>query len=224
MDLTPCSPNIWKTQETRGAPVEKEGTGDPTGHSFSHVRTRRHNYPPMTLPVVTAPSEEMRGCGPRAAQKGSGQVRSNHAQWRDRTRGVLAARPLGVPEESESSSGATGSPVYADSELDPGEAESFHGQLEPVPSRPSTQSLHRLHTLTISRFPGSPEFCLRLPQPVRIKAVQRLYTVTVKGRENRNPQEPRQGRDYHDFPSIAPPTCSNRAPDWTGLKTALSSA
>lgn len=104
MDLTLCSPNIWKTQETTmgwgGAAEEKEGTGDHPGHSFSHVRTRRHTIP--RLPSLWSQRQlGRRGAAGRAAQRGSGPVQNNHAQWRDRTRGVPAARSHWVPEETE---------------------------------------------------------------------------------------------------------------------------
>lgn len=53
-----------------GTPEEKGGAGNPTSY---HARTpQSHDFPPMTLPLVTTPCGETRGCGRTAARRGSG--------------------------------------------------------------------------------------------------------------------------------------------------------
>lgn len=219
MDLTPCSPNICRTQEKKPVPMERKErlrkphtTAPPTTNSGVGV---------TTVPLRPSPSRHhLGGVGsePRSRQ-GRVQAGPNWSRG-DRTGRARSRLPAQLHAASQTGRVRAVAPLGGRTGPHRGEA-GAPGRFRPAPY------LH-LRTLPAHSpflgFPCLPESCLRLSRLVQISARQRLWQSHQEplraAAEGRFPALPEGEQTSTPVRAVAPPICPRGASDWTVYKAA----
>lgn len=190
--------NMWETQEKS----ESRAPGGHTDHSSSPARTRD-------------PESRLSPADPRGGHRTFWGRRGARVPGRDRSRRAVTGQDAWVRLRAQ--------PLHwepAGTEVDVGRDRGEAAPPQPVPTVPTSPRppLCTPAALTMSRFPASPQSCLRASH----SGLQPDYCATDRAPGPSETQKDRTLRagTLRTSPGVAPPTCPGGAPDWTVHKAA----